>query len=395
MTHWIIMPRDPLIFRDGRPFTADPGAQASSLPFPLPATIAGAVRTMTGTDQATGVFDSGRIPELLRKNLRGPLLVELNDQGLVGDLLLPAPSDALIIKSDHDGEIKRLWLQPLATGGDEHVNLDHLAVTGPAQSFKGKAYPSSPRYWRWEQYEKWLSCPQNETIDNLSVLGINGPTTQNRIHTSIAHGTQTGIPGALFQTNGLEFIHNADEPELTDLANASNLALVVETDAQFPNGLGYLGGEHRIVNWKTSTHGYPICPATLRDQIKKAKACRVILLTAAFFENGYLPQYILNTHKAKLKAAIVRRYQTVSGWDYAYSNGRQKGRPKPTRRLAPSGSVYYIKLDDNLTDLEIDAFINAIWMQNISDDEQSRFDGFGLAVLGYWDGEFSEMEEIS
>jgi len=38
----LIEPRDPLIVRDGRPFTNSPGARAKSLPFPLPQTLAGA-----------------------------------------------------------------------------------------------------------------------------------------------------------------------------------------------------------------------------------------------------------------------------------------------------------------------------------------------------------------
>ncbi|MFZ2521089.1 MAG: type III-B CRISPR module-associated Cmr3 family protein, partial [Anaerolineae bacterium] len=31
MKTWLIEPRDPLIFRDGRPFSASPGARAKTL----------------------------------------------------------------------------------------------------------------------------------------------------------------------------------------------------------------------------------------------------------------------------------------------------------------------------------------------------------------------------
>ena len=64
MSLWIIEPRDPLVFGDGKPFSAVPGSRAKSLPFPHPSTVAGAMRTRSGTDPK-GRFDSRRIDELL------------------------------------------------------------------------------------------------------------------------------------------------------------------------------------------------------------------------------------------------------------------------------------------------------------------------------------------
>jgi CRISPR-associated protein Cmr3 len=40
----------------------------------------------------------------------------------------------------------------------------------------------------------------------------------------------------------------------------------------------------------------------------------------------------------------------------------------------------------------IDQFIDAVWMRNISDNEQANRDGFGLALLGIWDGNLAPME---
>ena len=63
---------------------------------------------------------------------------------------------------------------------------------------------------------------------------------------------------------------------------------------------------------------------------------------------------------------------------------RHRGRPKPTRRLAPAGSVYFLELTG--ADDAIGRFVDAVWLQAISDDEQDQRDGFGLALLGAWDG---------
>ena len=53
MKTWIIEPVDPVLFGDGRPFTAVPGSRATSLPLPPPSTLAGGVRTRHGQDRAS------------------------------------------------------------------------------------------------------------------------------------------------------------------------------------------------------------------------------------------------------------------------------------------------------------------------------------------------------
>src|SRR6266540_3117983 len=102
MKTWVIEPRDPLIARDGRPFTADPGARAKSLPFPFPSTTAGTVRTRYGF--TLGDFnDETQKRELIRTvkqiTVQGPLLVELNNEGEIKDWLLPAPVDAVLFEA--------------------------------------------------------------------------------------------------------------------------------------------------------------------------------------------------------------------------------------------------------------------------------------------------------
>jgi len=74
----------------------------------------------------------------------------------------------------------------------------------------------------------------------------------------------------------------------------------------------------------------------------------------------------------------------VSGWDF------ENNRPKPTRRLAPAGTVLFFKLDGD--DTAVGRWIDATWMHCVSDEEQDRRDGFGLAVLGVWDGKLQPME---
>jgi CRISPR-associated protein Cmr3 len=88
----------------------------------------------------------------------------------------------------------------------------------------------------------------------------------------------------------------------------------------------------------------------------------------------------------EIKAVAVNRYQVISGWDF------KLGRPKGTRRVSPAGTVLYLKLDGS--EEAIRNWIEAVWFSCVSDDEQDRKDGFGLAALGVWDGELLRLEEV-
>lgn len=385
MTIWLIEPRDPLIFRDGRPFNVSPGARARTLSFPMPATIAGATRTRAGR-KASGQFDVDRIDELTKNRVRGPLLVELDEDGFIKDWLFPAPSDALLVKNDLYDK-KHAHIVPLTVVGmppGTMSNLpDDLTLVGPTEYVKQKTHPKAPAFWRWEAYQTWLVEPKSQDA-NLDVHGHPGPGRETRTRLGVNPDTYTAKDGALFVTSGLEFVHVPQEEEINypTLDSIQTLGLVVETDASLKNGLDFLGRERRVAHWKSLPNELPKCPVKVREEIAKSKHCRLILVTPAVFEQGHLP----DTKKLSrsgvavtVQALVNSRYQVVSGWDY------KKNCPKPTRRLAPAGSVYFLKLDGS--EDAINRFVDEIWLQAVSDDEQAQRDGFGLALLGVWDGE--------
>jgi CRISPR-associated protein Cmr3 len=391
-----MIPKDPLIFRDGRPFTAAPGAIAKSLPFPYPSTIIGGVRTLAGTDPETGEFNTDRIPELLEKSIIGPFLVEINQEDEIEQWYVPAPADVLLMNTDQSetGEAqsngstyrKRYWLKPVTTPQGAQTDLEDFHIIGPEKRIVEKPYPKPPRFWKWEQFRSWLEDPADGRV-LLEELGIRGLTKENRTHVSIEKGTQTAQTGALFQTSGLEYIYT--QPEGDDdnyhLDEAKTLAMVVETDASVRSGLGFLGGERRVVRWKQSEHTLPSCPEGIKQSIIEAQACRLILLTPAYFEHGYLPAWLQSQFDLEVVGAAVPRYKTVSGWDY------EKNQAKKTKRLAPDGSVYFLKFKRKLTPEEVDELIDTVWMRSISDQTKYQRDGFGIAVLGTWDGRISEQ----
>jgi len=393
MSVWVIEPRDPLIARDGRPFGPVPGARAFSMAFPFPSTIAGAVRTRDGLD-ASGRFQATEIPRLKKIEVRGPLLVDLNSAtGDVDRWLVPAPADALFFEplpSDFTRAVIR-QLIPLQLPMGASTNLpDSLAPVGMPGRDPRKPFSKTPAYWYWEFFEKWLIDPQDEEVQ-LHKLGHNGPIQEVRMHASIRPNTQTADEekGALFQTRGLEFACSAEgRIEGGVLSRVCRLGLAVTTDA--PNlkpGIAPLGGERRLVFWRKSKQVLPSCPEDLKEKIAAMGYCRLILLTPAHFGAGWKPSWLLESREGvqpALHAVALKRYQTVSGWDF------DKCERKPTRRLAPAGTVYFLKLDGDSA--AIKRWTKNTWMRCISDEKQDRHDGFGLAVPGVWDGKFHRME---
>ena len=384
MNPWLIVPRDPLIFRDGKPFTATPGERSKSLGYPFPSTIAGAVRTLIGPDPVKG-YDQNRVDYLKSITIRGPLLVELTENGQISNWYFSAPADALLVEERDSKQINRYALTPIKSNG-AMSDLDGLDLIGPASHVKNKPYKKAPHYWSRTFMEGWLENADDGVVDPKTI-GLSDLTREYRTHVSIDPKLQASREGALFQTSGMEFIRI----ELNDqdrLKTAHSLALAIETDGQLKEGADFLGGERRVVRWQKAANSLPACPEGVRKAINSQKYCRLILATPAYFDKGYLPERLLTKYGISVEAAALSRYQTISGWDYAKGNG---GEPKPTRRLAPSGSVYFLNLS-GLADTKIEAFINEVWLQPISDDDQSCRDGFGLALLGAWNGKVREME---
>ena len=86
-----------------------------------------------------------------------------------------------------------------------------------------------------------------------------------------------------------------------------------------------------------------------------------------------------------IQGVAISRYQVISGWDF------KNGTPKPTRRLAPSGTVYFLKLEPDPAckkplEERLCAWLEDTWLRNISDNDQDNRDGFGLAAVGTWKG---------
>jgi CRISPR-associated protein Cmr3 len=370
---WLIEPHDSLIVRDGRPFNATTGSRAKSLDFPFPSTLIGSVRTRIGLENGGdwSGFSKELIDEILQIEMFGALLAEIKDDDSL-EFFAPTPADSLYIKPEDETDKNLFPLVPLSENyfSNLNENLDvKLRLLGiekdkdnPNKDVKGKPN-SEVKFWSWTQFEKWLIKAKSQKIESEK-LGISGLISDQRTHVKIDYERKSNIDGGLFQTRGLEFAMK-DKTSKDLKFKQLGLALQLSDCKGLKEGLFPLGGERRVVRWSKKVCEFPKCPQEVIDGIKKSGHCRLILLT---------PAYKLG---AEVKAVAVNRSQVISGWDFA------KRKPKPTRRLTPPGTVYFLEITDKD---KVEDFINQTWFKNIGDCDQTKLDGFGLAVLGNWDG---------
>src|SRR6478735_10456356 len=114
----LLQPRDPLIFRDARPFGADPGARAFSLGWPLPRSVSGALRTHV--INAAGPVDwknKANADAALKIAVDGPLLAARPPCSEQWQPYVPAPKDLIAYrlteKNDDPNELHLMPLRPM------------------------------------------------------------------------------------------------------------------------------------------------------------------------------------------------------------------------------------------------------------------------------------------
>ncbi len=363
MSTWIAEPRSSLVVGDGRPISA--GAPARALSFPWPSTLAGMVRSRIGLD-AQGVFTLSR-DEALAIAIGGPWLAVLDGAGQVEDWAFPAPADAVWF--DEEGvepkknRRRRLRLRPTPLQPGESCDREGalLALAPCDFNVMVKVSRQAPAFWTWRELERWLMQPvdvfQEEKPGGFGLLPL---TRDRRVHVAIDPERRTADDGRLFMSEGLCFRRRD---------GATALAFVCERPG-LEGGVATLGGERRLVNLRSSEAALPAFSEALVERITETRRARVLLLTPGIFAAGYAPTHIGG---AEVSAAAVGRPLSISGWDVA------KGRPKPSRRAAPAGSVYWVDLPAALDPRQ---WLEGIWLRAIADEPQDQRDGFALSLVG-------------
>jgi len=376
---------DPLLFRDGRPFTNEEGAlHARSLPLPLPGTIAGFLRSQMG--ERLGWDWNNQGPAMARAvPVAGPI-------PMIGDpvaipacparaggrgadrvsVAIPAPADAVVCKREGEESPSIMPLRPVSlesgAGCDLPNGLLPLNVTGDVKPESGY------QFWKADVLRQWL---ENATGEGAAVPEkIGGLETEERVHVGIRPETSTSDEGMLFT---VEYRSFGERPTWSLLAR-----IRPESDVVL-RGVACLGGERRLTVVESPPDGdWARGLEPLRNALDGAKRVRMVLATPGLFDGGWKPGWLGDGLRGsppgrpdvslRLVSAAVPRRQPVSGWDY------EKGGPKAVRWMAPAGSVYFLEVaSGNAADLA-----DGLWLEPVSDREQDRRDGYGLALWGLW-----------
>lgn len=386
MTTWHdyhIIPKAPLMFRDGRPFSAD-AAAAETLPFPRPSTLAGAMRTAWAESQDNFDYQQ-QGNSLLDKSVQGPLLLEFKPQQ--AKILFPVPADSLCL-TDENGDNCIYRLSPAAiNANNEGTDLPHSALQPIflQQANNQKPTKNAATFWYLDNFEQWL-LDDSTTPFSASGQGITSLPVELRTHVAINPTTQTNKTAHLFQTAGIDFSEqqHTDNAQLINRGwNNTHYGLLMRFSESMPAAYRTIGGEARLGHIQQTDNQWPVCPAELAIKLKDCKTFRLHLITPAIFEHGYLPGFIdpetltgtLGELELTLRAAAVPRWQAGTSWDML--KGKQGKGMRKVDRLVPAGAVYWFEITTgNAAELE------TLWLSSISDARQA--DGYGLVVPGIW-----------
>jgi CRISPR-associated protein Cmr3 len=386
-----LTPHDPLIARDGRPFGVGQGNRMRGLPWPLPSVVAGSFRTALVKSNPEWDFSWTKFKQedLLKIAVAGVFPVH------GGELYLPAPND--YVWNEETGERYRARPYDLSNCCD--FPAEGLQPVLFSDDFKLKDFKPAevPAWWPIGKYAEWLLG--NEVCFDSSFL--RSPLQETRDHVCLDAERGAAAEGQIFATAGLNvtrlprFGVDGARPLHERLAEITLSGRITIPDSETALTIGQqfgiwhpLGGERRMVHWQqkeAETTGWN-CPAGIRSALATATKVRMVLATPAVFKDGWKPGWLttglegdLSGVKLKLVGASNGRWKAVSGWSLADTKDQPRG-PKPIRRMVPAGSVYFFVVEKPgdaapLADL---------WLQSVSDDQQERRDGFGLALWGTW-----------
>jgi CRISPR-associated protein Cmr3 len=338
-----------------------------------------------------GRFDKKTIEDLKAIQISGPLPL------IRGQVYLPAPKDILV---KDEGSLRQAYsIRPVCMRDGEGCDLPEGVLPAMLpESVQEDFKPAKvPAFWSVEMMIRWLANPKGKSFDSPpdpeKIRGLDGflnlPAKDARTHVRIDPSSGASDEGMLFETVGLDL-------SLRGETDGIQMAARVESEKELYDQVTKidrfhtLGGERRLAYWiiEESQKGWS-CPDEVAKALAGKQRIRMVLATPAVFSDGWRPGWLNgwpkgkapcywpNGLRLKLVSACTDRWKPISGWSLEkVSRG-----PKAIRRLVPAGSVYFFEvLSGDAGDLA-----KNLWLRSVSDEDQDRRDGFGLAVWGLWD----------
>lgn len=391
MTDLVVLPRDGLFLKDGREWAASEAARAHSLAWPMPSTLFGALVT------ARGRLEEARGQQLTKQDwrdlatdtefgamiaLRRPLPVR--PPWAPEHRVWPVPADALFL-ADAKGKLERVRrLNPRPAECDTLGHDDDDArealwrpmVADPAKPVR------PPQWWSEKALVAWLAATEPQWNDAFCGLAL---PRHIQSHVGIDPQTLAAREEILFAHDVVETLDRAADDG--DGAAYGEWAIGCRVSPEVSLAEVTLGGDRRLAQVEPLGAALFDIPDAVGAAFEtQPSGLRLVAVTPAAFERGWLPDEFEpkadRTYRGHLpgikvelvlRAACVPRATHVSGWDMA------EGRPKPTTRLVPPGTVYHFVGADNKAFTKADA--QRLWLCALGGRTN---EGFGRFVPGVW-----------
>lgn len=215
--------REALVFRDGKPFGMEGALTGGKMPWPMPSTLAGMIRSRIGISRSTAEVDyfargTSKAQTTQRDaNLRALLDVSIRSlpvhrplgSGYDWNFLSPAPADAAIYaRGSHRCpklEVRRFQCEAIsADQGEGCADLwSNWRLPMSPSMKKPASAPTRPLFWHENTFHAWLKEEVDRDEYKPAHLGILGGTPETRIHTAIDPTTGMVVEGALFDAPGV------------------------------------------------------------------------------------------------------------------------------------------------------------------------------------------------
>jgi len=364
-----------------------------------PAAFAGAIRTLVlrqsrydftkassaqeglpkSAAEAVG-FDGGQFPF----RFAGPFLCE---EGLLGwDLFFRAP--AHLLHAPGNDQVPAGWLVPeeaeARVAMDEGLGHCSLLKILPASIF---------RLERAEPLEGWAHASQLEKILRGDLGGIGALSSKadfyarERKEGHRRSKTGTVEEGALFSRGALRF---RDENPRHTLGAKHFAGLLRLAKDLLPDGVYdiRLAGDGRPARLRVEAADTLLKPLlkgqrSLAERIAATKKFVIYLATPALFEEGWRPKDwaivlgVPGNIGLKLAGACVFPPRILGGWDL------KADRPKPVRRAAPPGSVYFFTYTNDWKKEEVRTWLEGLALGRSVSSEDGPL-GYGWVLAGLW-----------
>ena len=388
MSAVFLEPLDVLFLRGNKLF-GDPGSFGESLVPPWPSVAAGALRSRMLADAGVDLekFARGEMkhPELGTPQQPGPFTVttfHLARRHADGreEMLMQPPADLVI--SEHTVEkttVRALAPTSFAQKGAVPAKPTIIASMPlpllPVLAEPEKTKPASGFWLKESGWRKYLDgkTPDAGDLVKSSALWV----LDLRVGVGLDADARRAADGRLFTVQAVALREGVG-------------FLVAVSDANPPKeGLVRFGGDGRAaavrsVEWMPPEPDY--------TAIAQARRCRLVLTTPGLFAHGWLPtgahperkredgaiRFELQGVRGWIVSAAVARHETLSGWDLAHKQ------PKPAQRAAPTGSVYWLELDEGTRAEALRKLAEHGLWGDPCEDVARRAEGFNRTAIAAW-----------